>query len=76
LHLPATASSPVECIRFSATCANVPACHSIAGSLALNLLHAAALDFILIRRISGSNVGLGEGDNPTRSDQLQTKWQA
>jgi hypothetical protein len=37
-------------------------------TFALNLLHAAALDFILIRRISGSNVGpdFGEGDNPTR----------
>src|SRR6202048_2164349 len=41
---------------------------------ALNLLHAAALDFILIRRISGSNVGpdFGEGDNPTR-DAFKTK---
>jgi hypothetical protein len=37
-------------------------------TFALNLLHAAALDFILIRRISGSNLGpdFGEGDNPTR----------
>jgi hypothetical protein len=37
-------------------------------TFALNLLHAAALDFVLIRRISGSNVGpdFGEGDNPTR----------
>src|SRR5690348_1398575 len=43
-------------------------------TFALNLLHAAALDFILIRRISGSNVGpdFGEGDNPTR-DQFKTK---
>jgi hypothetical protein len=34
----------------------------------LNLLHAAALDFVVIRRISGSNVGpdFGDGDNPTR----------
>src|SRR6266849_4434035 len=33
-------------------------------TFALNLLHAAALDFVLIRRISGSNVGpdFGEGD--------------
>ena len=40
----------------------------------LNLLHAAALDFVLIRRISGSNVGpdFGAGDNPTR-DQFKTK---
>ena len=37
-------------------------------TFALNLLHAAALDFVLIRRISGPNVGpdFGEGDNPTR----------
>ena len=43
-------------------------------TFALNLLHAAALDFVLIRMISGSNVGpdFGEGDNPTR-DQFKTK---
>src|SRR5690348_598287 len=43
-------------------------------TFALNLLHAAALDFILIRRISGSNLGpdFGEGDNPTR-DRVKTK---
>jgi uncharacterized damage-inducible protein DinB len=43
-------------------------------TFALNLLHAAALDFVLIRRISGSNIGpdFGEGDNPTR-DQFKTK---
>jgi uncharacterized damage-inducible protein DinB len=43
-------------------------------TFALNLLHAAALDFVLIRRISGSNVGpdFGEGDNPTR-DAFKTK---
>ena len=43
-------------------------------TFALNLLHTAALDFVLIRRISGSNVGpdFGEGDNPTR-DQFKTK---
>jgi uncharacterized damage-inducible protein DinB len=43
-------------------------------TFALNLLHAAALDFVLIRRISGSNVGpdFGQGDNPTR-DQFKTK---
>lgn len=40
----------------------------------LNLLHAAALDFLLIRRISGTNVGpdFGAGDNPTR-EQFKTK---
>ena len=43
-------------------------------TFALNLLHAAALDFVLIRRISGSNLGpdFGEGDNPTR-DVFKTK---
>jgi uncharacterized damage-inducible protein DinB len=43
-------------------------------TFALNLLHAAALDFVLIRRISASNLGpdFGEGDNPTR-DQFKTK---
>jgi len=43
-------------------------------TFALNLLHAAALDYIVIRRISGTNVGpdFGEGDNPTR-DQFKTK---
>jgi uncharacterized damage-inducible protein DinB len=43
-------------------------------TFALNLLHAAALDFILIRRISGTNVGpnFGDGDNPTR-DAFKTK---
>ena len=43
-------------------------------TFALNLLHAAALDFIVIRRISGSNIGpdFGEGDNPTR-DAFKTK---
>jgi uncharacterized damage-inducible protein DinB len=37
-------------------------------TFAQNLLHAAALDFVLIRRVSGSNLGpdFGEGDNPTR----------
>src|SRR5215469_4359095 len=35
-------------------------------TFALNLLHAAALDFVLIRRISGTNLGpdFGDGDNP------------
>jgi len=43
-------------------------------SFAQNLLHAAALDFVLIRRISGTSVGpdFGEGDNPTR-DQFKTR---
>jgi hypothetical protein len=43
-------------------------------TFALNFLHAAALDYVLIRRISGTNVGpdFGEGDNPTR-DQFKTK---
>src|SRR5437899_8794889 len=37
-------------------------------TFAENLLHAAALDFVLIRRVSGSNIGpdFGEGDNPSR----------
>src|SRR3984893_9876430 len=43
-------------------------------TFALNLLHAAALDFVLIRRISRSNLGpdFGEGDNPSR-DVFKTK---
>src|ERR1700731_1908058 len=43
-------------------------------TFSLNLLHAAALDFVLIRRISGSNLGpdFGEGDNPSR-DVFKTK---
>lgn len=43
-------------------------------TFAQNLLHAAALDFVLIRMISGSNVGpdFGEGDNPSR-DIFKTK---
>ncbi|PWT86301.1 MAG: DinB family protein [Acidobacteria bacterium] len=43
-------------------------------TFALNLLHAAALDLVLIRRISGSNVGpdFGAGDNPSR-DQFKSK---
>src|SRR6201981_2772732 len=43
-------------------------------TFALNLLHAAALDYVLIRRISGSNIGpdFGEGDNPSR-DAFKTK---
>jgi len=43
-------------------------------TFALNLLHAAALDHVVIRRIAGSNIGpdFGEGDNPTR-DAFKTK---
>ena len=43
-------------------------------TFAQNLLHAAALDFVLLRRVSGSNVGpdFGEGDNPSR-DVFKTK---
>jgi uncharacterized damage-inducible protein DinB len=43
-------------------------------TFAQNLLHAAALDYVLIRRISGSNIGpdFGEGDNPSR-DAFKTK---
>ncbi len=43
-------------------------------TFALNLLHAAALDFVLIRRVSGSNLGpdFGPGDNPTR-EAFKTK---
>ena len=43
-------------------------------TFALNLLHAAALDFVVIRRISGSNLGpdFGGGDNPSR-DAFKTK---
>jgi hypothetical protein len=43
-------------------------------TFALNLLHAAALDFIVIRRVAGSSIGpdFGDGDNPNR-DQFKTK---
>jgi len=43
-------------------------------TFALNLLHAAAFDYVLMRRVSGTNVGpdFGEGDNPTR-DAFKTK---
>src|SRR5260370_38642921 len=43
-------------------------------TFAQNLLHAAALDFVLIRRVSGSNLAphFGEGDNPSR-DVFKTK---
>jgi pimeloyl-ACP methyl ester carboxylesterase/uncharacterized damage-inducible protein DinB len=38
-------------------------------TFAQNLLHAAALDFVLMRRIWGSNIGpdFGEGDDPSRN---------
>src|SRR5690348_5044832 len=41
-------------------------------TFALNLLHAAALDFDAMRRIAESSMGpdFGEGDNPTR-DQFK-----
>jgi len=43
-------------------------------TFAQNLLHAGALDFVLLRRISGSKLGpdFGEGDNPSR-DVFKTK---
>jgi uncharacterized damage-inducible protein DinB len=43
-------------------------------TFAENLLHAAALDFVLIRRVSGANLGpdFGSGDNPSR-DAFKTK---
>jgi hypothetical protein len=43
-------------------------------TFAQNLLHAAALDFVLIRAVAGSNIGpdFGEGDNPSR-DAFKTK---
>jgi hypothetical protein len=43
-------------------------------TFALNLLHAAALDFVLMRVVAGSNIGpdFGEGDNPSR-DAFKTK---
>ena len=43
-------------------------------TFALNLLHAAALDFVLMRVVAGSNLGpdFGEGDNPSR-DAFKTK---
>ena len=43
-------------------------------TFAQNLLHAAALDFVVIRSISGSNLGpdFGKGDNPSR-DAFKTK---
>jgi uncharacterized damage-inducible protein DinB len=44
-------------------------------TFALNLLHAAALDYVVIRRVAGSNdlgPDFGQGDNPTR-EQFKTK---
>jgi hypothetical protein len=43
-------------------------------TFAQNLLHAAALDFVVIRMVSGSNLGpdFGQGDNPSR-DVFRTK---
>src|SRR5882672_2804346 len=46
-------------------------------TFALNLLHAAAFDYVVARRVSGTNIGpdFGEGDNPTR-DAFKTKADA
>jgi uncharacterized damage-inducible protein DinB len=43
-------------------------------TFALNLLHLAAFDYIVIRKASGTNIGpdFGDGDNPTR-DAFKTK---
>jgi hypothetical protein len=43
-------------------------------TFALNLLHAAAFDYVVMRSISGSNIGpdFGKGDNPSR-DAFKTK---
>jgi len=43
-------------------------------TFALNLLHAAALDYVVLRKVAGSNIGpdFGEGDNPSR-DAFKTK---
>ena len=43
-------------------------------TFALNLLHAAAFEYVVLRKVSGSNLGpdFGEGDNPTR-EQFKTK---
>ena len=43
-------------------------------TFALNLLHAAAFEYVVARRVSGTNIGpdFGEGDNPTR-DAFKTK---
>jgi len=43
-------------------------------TFALNLLHAAAFEYVVTRRVSGTNIGpdFGDGDNPTR-DAFKTK---
>lgn len=43
-------------------------------TFALNLLHEAAFDYVVLRTVSGSKIGpdFGEGDNPSR-DQFKTK---
>jgi hypothetical protein len=43
-------------------------------TFALNLLHAAAFEYVVARSVSGSKLGpdFGEGDNPSR-DQFKTK---
>jgi hypothetical protein len=39
-------------------------------TFAQNLLHAAGLDFVVVRAVAGSNLGpdFGKGDNPSRDD--------
>jgi uncharacterized damage-inducible protein DinB len=43
-------------------------------TFALNLLHVAAFDYIITRKVSGTNIGpdFGDGDNPKR-DAFKTK---
>lgn len=43
-------------------------------TFAQNLLHAAAFEFVVVRAVSGSNIGpdFGDGDNPSR-DAFKTK---
>jgi len=43
-------------------------------TFALNLLHAAAFEYVVARAVSGSNIGpdFGKGDNPSR-DAFKTK---
>src|SRR4030088_2888788 len=43
-------------------------------TFALNLLHAAAFEYVVTRAVSGSNIGpdFGQGDNPSR-DSFKTK---
>ena len=43
-------------------------------TFALNLLHAAGFEYVVLRAVSGSKIGpdFGEGDNPSR-EQFKTK---